>query len=282
MSNLVINYHLTERCNYSCEFCFAKYGLEEKFKFELHQNIDLVRLMLEDVFRHFRKSFKSVRLNFAGGEPLLVTNLVNIVDVALLIGYEVSIITNGSLIKASFMDDLFSKMSMVGISIDSFNSDTNRNIGRYTKNKYDNNTRQFLAEIKKLPCKLKINTVVSRFNWQENMCISINEINPDRWKIFRVLPIQPNTTGITDEQYQHFIETHRGKVETLVFAENNDDMRESYIMIDPLGRFCQNSNDDKGYIYSNYILEQGTERAFEQIAFDRVKFDQRYIALGDY
>jgi radical S-adenosyl methionine domain-containing protein 2 len=279
MKDLVINYHLTERCNYFCEFCFAKYGLEDRFKSELHQNIDLTALMLEDVFRHFNKSFKSIRLNFAGGEPLLVANLVKIVDVSLSIGYETSIITNGSLIKEDLITNLFPKMSMVGISIDSFNSNTNRNIGRYTKSKYNNNTRQFLKEIKKLPCKLKINTVVNKHNWQEDMCISINEINPDKWKIFRVLPIQPNTTGITNEQYQHFIATHRGKVKTTIFTENNNDMKQSYIMIDPLGRFCQNANDNKSYVYSNSILEIGTEKAFKQIAFDSVKFEQRYIAL---
>lgn len=279
MNNLVINYHLTEQCNYSCEFCFAKYELEGKFKSELHQNIDLTRLMLEDVFRHFSKSFKSIRLNFAGGEPLLVANLVDIVDVSLSIGYEASIITNGSLIKENLISNLFPKMSMVGISIDSFNSDTNRNIGRYTKSKYNNNTRQFLKEIRKLPCKLKINTVVNRHNWQEDMCRPINEINPDKWKIFRVLPIQPNTTGITDEQYRHFRETHEEKVKTLVFTEDNNRMKESYIMIDPLGRFCQNADNNKGYVYSDSILEQGTEKAFKQIAFDRVKFEQRYTAL---
>jgi radical S-adenosyl methionine domain-containing protein 2 len=279
IKNLVINYHLTERCNYSCEFCFAKYGLEEKFNTELHRNVDSVKLMLEDIFRYFRKSFKSIRLNFAGGEPLLVANLIDIVDIALYIGYEVSIITNGSLLKASLISDLFQKISMVGISIDSFNSETSHKIGRYTKNKPNNNIRQFIEELNKLPCKLKINTVVNRHNWQEDMSVSINELNPDRWKIFKVLPIQPNTIGITDEQYQYFIETHKKKVGTLVFAENNDDMRESYIMIDPLGRFYQNSENDKGYIYSERILEQGTEKAFEQIVFDKIKFNQRYISL---
>ncbi|MEH2162289.1 MAG: viperin family antiviral radical SAM protein [Nostoc sp.] len=277
--NLVINYHLTELCNYSCEFCFAKYGLEGKFNTELHRNVDSVKLMLEDVFRHFRKSFKSIRLNFAGGEPLLVANLIDIVDAALSIGYEVSIITNGSLIKPSLISNLFQKMSTIGISIDSFNSETNRQIGRSTKNKCDNNIRQFLEEFKKLPCTLKINTVVNRHNWQEDMSASINEINPDKWKIFKVLTIQPNTIGITNEQYQYFIETHREKVETLVFAENNDDMRESYIMIDPLGRFYQNSDNCKGYVYSDRILELGTEKAFEQIVFDKIKFNQRYVAL---
>lgn len=58
-------------------------------------------------------------------------------------------------------------------------------------------------------------------------------------------------------------------------------MRESYLMVDPHGRFFQNSllTPGQGYAYSRPILEVGAEAAFAQMAFDTARFSARYILL---
>lgn len=47
-------------------------------------------------------------------------------------------------------------------------------------------------------------------------------------------------------------------------------MIKSYIMIDPMGRFLQNSNNV--YQYSRSILEVGVLNALNDIKYDLVKF----------
>jgi radical S-adenosyl methionine domain-containing protein 2 len=53
-------------------------------------------------------------------------------------------------------------------------------------------------------------------------------------------------------------------------------MQESYIMVDPQGRFFQNSPCSAGYQYSEPILDVGAEKAFSQVNFDIDKFCSRY------
>jgi len=56
-------------------------------------------------------------------------------------------------------------------------------------------------------------------------------------------------------------------------------MRESYLMVDPYGRFFQNSLliAGQGYAYSPPILQIGAEAAFAQMTFDPARFSARYI-----
>ena len=55
-------------------------------------------------------------------------------------------------------------------------------------------------------------------------------------------------------------------------------MRESYLMIDPFGRFFQNSTYivGSGYVYSQPILSSGAEVAFSEMNFNAQIFKSRY------
>lgn len=55
--------------------------------------------------------------------------------------------------------------------------------------------------------------------------------------------------------------------------ENNNAMIKSYIMIDPMGRFLQNTNNI--YQYSRSFLEVGVLNALNDIKYDLVKFMKR-------
>lgn len=55
--------------------------------------------------------------------------------------------------------------------------------------------------------------------------------------------------------------------------ETNDMFRGSYVMLDPFGRFFQNS---KGYIeYSRSILEVDPLEASAEVGWDCIKFQRR-------
>jgi radical S-adenosyl methionine domain-containing protein 2 len=59
-------------------------------------------------------------------------------------------------------------------------------------------------------------------------------------------------------------------------VEDNDDMVQSYIMVDPHGRFFQNRTGQTGYDYSASIIDVGALAAFESMKWSAQKFSARY------
>jgi len=284
MSEIVINYHVTEKCNYICHHCFAKYDIHAK---EIHHDLDKVEKVLRSTHEFFKKDplNERIRLNFAGGEPLILKSFKNIIKIAKNIGFEeLSLITNGSVLTKKFIDDNIKSFSMIGVSIDSFDVENNIKIGRSTNKKITLDVPDLIDKISycrylNKGIKIKINTVVNKVNHKELMGCEISKINPDKWKIFKVVPFN-NIETITDKEFSIFIEEHKKYTSVPIYAEYSGDMEDSYIMIDPLGRFYQNSNKFDGYQYSQPIYKIGIENAFNQINFDKDKFKKRYIPIN--
>jgi radical S-adenosyl methionine domain-containing protein 2 len=284
LKTIVINYHITEKCNYNCSHCFAKYDLEKQFHNEIHHDLVKVKTMLQSVYHYFHNNLgiKTVRLNFAGGEPMIVKNFNMIVQIAKEIGFQLSLITNGSKLTQKFIKQHIKSFAMVGVSIDSFDNQRNLSIGRVSTNGKLLNINDILNNLnlaRTISPKLdiKINTVITQDNFNEKMAQNINTINPTKWKIFKVLPFNGQKT-LSDIDFHTFIDYHKSKVNCSIYMEDNDDMKESYIMIDPLGRFYQNEHNHSSYNYSSSILNGGAKNAFSQIKFHFAKFNNRYIA----
>lgn len=104
------------------------------------------------------------------------------------------------------------------------------------------------ARVRVLGIGLKLNTVVTALNWQEDMHALLRDLRPARWKVFQVLAIAGQNDGavepllITGEQFAAFVDRHLDlEAEGLgPVAEDNDAMTDSYAMIDPLERFYGN------------------------------------------
>ncbi|MGZ7419185.1 hypothetical protein ACXWTO_09050, partial [Streptococcus pyogenes] len=63
--------------------------------------------------------YQRVRLNFAGGEPLLLKQrFIDALDYAIELGFDTSIITNGHLITDQFIEAHSHKLQLLGISYD--------------------------------------------------------------------------------------------------------------------------------------------------------------------
>jgi len=129
--------------------------------------------------------------------------------------------------------------------------------------------------------RVKLNTVVTALNWDEDMSAFVRRVRPDRWKVFQVLPIAGQNDGmvepllIDEQRFRAFVDRHahlaaegRGPV-----AESNDAILGSYAMVDPRGRFFGDSTGT--HIYSDPILEVGVEAALAQVGFDPEKLVER-------
>jgi len=292
-TTLVLNWHITEACNYRCHYCYAKWN-ESACRRELIHNPERTTALLSELHRFFhpengtnplstQMTWGPVRLNLAGGEPLLnAEKIPAIIGQAIGLGFEVSLITNGSHLSEDLLCRLAPQLTLLGISIDSANSATNRGIGRIDRRGrlLDlDNLASNLTDARKLNPKLriKLNTVVNQLNHEEDLAALVQHIAPDKWKVLRMLPVVNHHLAVSDEQFAAFIARHRA-FDAILCAEDNRDMHESYLMVDPHGRFFQNNPqvEGQGYLYSQPILEVGAAAAFDQMAFDPERFRARY------
>lgn len=274
-----VNYHLLQPCNMKCGFCFATFedvrktilpkGSLPKIKAQ-----KIVHLLIEAGF---------TKINFAGGEPTLYPHLSDLIILASDLGATTSIVTNGTKISEKWLASLDGKLNWVALSIDSINDTANKNIGRIFKGK-SFSAQHFIdlaKTLKSMEVRLKVNTVVCSENYTEDMSEFIGTIGPERWKIFQVLPIkgqndeQIDRLTITNEQFSIFLETN-AKAKSYgvtVVPETNSQMTESYVMVDPAGRFFQNSNG--AYFYSEPLLDVGVNKALAQIRINADTFHSR-------
>ena len=107
----------------------------------------------------------------------------------------------------------------------------------------------------------------------------INSMCPQRWKVFKVLPVEdcnfsemPSLT-ITDKQFNEFISINKKRVGGILVPEDNERMKGSYVMVDHAGWFYDNINN--AYRYSRPILSTGLAQAFNDVFFDMKKFQNR-------
>lgn len=277
MKEITINWHIIQKCNYKCYYCFAKYAkLERK---EIHYSKKEIEILLNKVYKTFNSNYKDydIRLNIAGGEPTLSKNLNFIIETAYKIGFKVSIITNSSVLTIKFIRLNAKYLSIFATSIDSINRNNNLKIGREIKE----NTLEISQIFKNIELfrsfnkdiKIKINTVVNTDNYNEYLGDFISLIKPNKWKVFQALSINSNEIYCNDLQYETFLQNHK-ELKISTYTESNDEMINSYIMIDPYGRFYQNTNGT--YIYSKSILDITEKQIIQCVNVDMDKYNERY------
>jgi len=262
-----------------CKFCFAtfqdvKHSILPKGHLSKEQAIEVVQHLTDIGFE---------KITFAGGEPSLCPWLTDLIATAKQAGLTTMVVSNGSKLTERFLQANKEHLDWIAVSIDSLNAVTNFNIGRAISGRTPLPIDYYTAlvdRIKKHGYGLKINTVVSRKNYSENMSSFIRYAKPKRWKLLQVLPMKGQNDldienfKITDEQFRRFIDNHHGLLDiTSIVPENNNQMKGSYAMVDPAGRFYNNTTG--GHTYSKPILEIGARLAIQQMSYDFSKFVSR-------
>ena len=78
-------------------------------------------------------------------------------------------------------------LDILAISCDSFDEATNEEIGRHHKSIHHLESLVCIREwCQTYQVAFKINTVVNTYNWDEDMCQKILQLNPVRWKVRQV------------------------------------------------------------------------------------------------
>ena len=261
MKPVSVNFHLWKPCNLKCLFCFATFR-DIEGHLTAADALRVVRLLAEAGCE---------KLNFAGGEPTLCPHLGLLLAAARGYGMTTGLVTNGFGL-ARLIETQPSDIDWVGLSVDSARERTQSLLGRGIGGHVRRSIALFdLARTCGIG--VKLNTVVTALNWDEDMTAFLRRVRPERWKVFQVLPIEGQNDGMVEpllisaEQFRAFVDRHMHLVAEGLgpVAEDNDAMAGSYAMVDPLGRFYDGSTGR--YVYSDPILQVGVLPALAQVGF---------------
>lgn len=281
--DFTINWHITEKCNYSCKYCFAKgYGCSELWKYHNRSSKvlnSIIDFNNSNYYRQIKKRYDSskIRVNFVGGEPLILgKRLETLVKDVNKKDLKASLVTNGSLLKNNY--NLIPYLDTIGISIDSFKKETNIRIGSHSNNEFLTleQLRKIVFDIRNIneSIKIKFNTVVSQYNYKERIITDLLKLKPDKIKIFQILPVNTDES-ISDNDFNFFLENNMVNDYDNINIETSENMVNSYIMVDPSGRLFQN-NINYGYDFGSSLLDVTLENALKLSKFDIEKYDKRY------
>ena len=277
---LAVNWHFWPRCNYGCTFCFARF---EEIKLS-------DRLAKEDALKIPQALSRAGadKITFVGGEPTLCPYLGELLHASKNANLTTCIVSNGTGLTEEFLEKHHHLIDWIGISIDASNDKLHYSIGRGVKkdleNGFSNHLKDTIAiwkRCKNYGIKMKLNTVVSSVNIHDDMTELVLDLEPQRWKIFQVLPVEGQNDGdvddllITEKDFNNWLSRHEKVAEQGIqfVPESNDLMRGSYAMMDALGRFY--SNVDGGHSYGPSVLDVGVKEAWSQNCFLEDKFNER-------
>lgn len=266
-----VNYHFTRQCNRTCGFCF--HTATTSFK-ESPENAKRGLAAL--------KKAGMRKINFAGGEPFLHKPLLGAMITfckEVLALESVSIVTNGSLVDENFLKRYGKHIDIMAVSCDSFDEKTNIAIGRGSGDQVPK-LFQIAEWCKEYGIKFKLNTVVCRLNYTQEMNQIVSQLNPFRWKCFQVLMVRGENDSektlrdvrkfqISAEEYQQFCDRHQQQPSFV--AEPNHLMAKSYLILDEYMRFL----DRDGRQPSSSILNVSVSSALAQVYWDHESFVER-------
>ena len=282
LEGLSVNFHLNKECNAKCKYCFAGFpNVTRENRLTDAERGVLVDLLVDGGVG---------KINFAGGEPTLVKNLGDLckrIKVRSQGGCAVSIVSNGHRLQR-LIESSAQWIDWVALSLDSGNDRVNVAIGR-TRDKipYMDRMLELGDMLRSRNIGIKCNTVVSRFNVDEDMSEVIRRLNPERWKLFQVLPVIGENDGtiadheISEEEFEEFVRRHQSLLSDTgvkIVPEDNAHMTGSYLMIDPKGCFYWHvpQDESRGLRYGDPILKVGLVEALKQVRFS----EDRYHARG--
>ena len=162
-----------------------------------------------------------------------------------------SIVTNGSYVTREWLDRVDGCLDWAAVSIDTVDPEKLNRMGRTTRTGplSEADYLRVIDMLKQRDIRLKINTVVTRSNYGEELAGFIANARPERWKLLQVLPVRGQNDGlvdnlvITSEEFARYVAGNR-YVESMgivVVPESSDLMTGSYVMVDPAGRFFDNA-----------------------------------------
>jgi len=263
----VVNLHLLENCNYKCKHCFSHFDSVAPLPV-----CDWKRIV-----DNITEKTSVCRFNLAGGETLLYKGLDDLISYINSKDIDVSLITNGHLLSEKRIGKLKGKVSMIGISIDALDPYLLKKIGRCTKTQEILDMDRCVSlckSIKENDMQLKLNTVVTKLNINENFSHFMKIVSPDRWKILKMKRFSHNNFDnsyleITENEFNLFCSRHN-----FIPYVKETSLKNAYIIIDPRGFLLDNS--DEKYNPVADLLQEDFSTGFNNMYLNTALYESRY------
>lgn len=269
--NRKVNWHYTDRCDFSCKYCFIK----PLGAFEIRD----IKL-LEILSNHFDE------INLVGGEPTIIDGFTELVDEAYKLFGKVSMVTNGYRIINDKVKIDLKKFNQIGISIDFFDKEKNKLIGR---NRADDSLgfddyMKFKNMLEENDVIFKINLMISKLNYKEDFNEQLKALNPARLKVLGIMDMTEGKSiqglAITKEEFNHFIKNHPKLAEYTneLVIESPGEMINAYYMVTGDGYLFSN----EGFVTKKIgsFFETDGEELIKQLPINQELYNKRYTNEG--
>ena len=120
-SKLILQFHITGRCNLSCKHCYRSEGDIEPLSYENIISCIEQFIELKNIYNQRNRINKRGHINITGGEPFIRTDILDIISYLRSKNKDVTfgILTNGSFIDSNIIKLIKeSKVSFVQLSLD--------------------------------------------------------------------------------------------------------------------------------------------------------------------
>lgn len=247
-------WNITKNCNDNCLFCYRD---QESEDLNFDDRIKVIDLVAKSGIR---------KLTFAGGEPLLIPEIKELIHYAKCKGLLVSMTTNGILLTDNLLDFCLEKLDWLTLSLDG--ADEREQLMMTRHEGHVQRVLDILAYAEaynQKRCKIKINTVISNVNKDQIMDIAdlVLEFHIDRWKIFQFIPlrgmakINKKTFYISNKCFEdcvYKIQDYMKNSMTLISISNRKNIESAHFVIFPDGnvRISQNLRDQ---IVGNILVD---------------------------
>lgn len=115
-----LHLYLTNKCNLLCPHCYMFSGKANENELTTEEVINLLH--------DYKTIAHGTRLTLSGGEPTVHTDFDKIVRIASNLGFEVKLLTNGTLLTSERVELIAGYISSVQISIDGYSEETDKQI----------------------------------------------------------------------------------------------------------------------------------------------------------
>ncbi len=174
-------WNITSRCNETCKFCYRETNMKDLTFEEQKKVIDVLA------------SVGILKLTFAGGEPLLIPRINDLILYAKSKGLVVSMTSNAILIDKKQLEFLLENLDWLTLSLDGATDEIQTLMTRHRKHATKvKGILEYASVYKKGKCRIKINTVVSKKNYKSVQDIAhlVKKYDVARWKLMQFTPLR--------------------------------------------------------------------------------------------
>ena len=147
--------------------------------------------------------------------------LPDLIMLAKKLGLTTSIVTNGSRITENWLESLNGTLDWATLSIDSVDPGMLLRTGRTTRHGPMNECDylRVIGILRQHGVRIKVNTVVTRSNLEDDLTGFIIRACPERWKLLQVLPVEGQNDAligqyaVSSDEFENYVESSR-RVET--------------------------------------------------------------------